>query len=147
MDRKTEHIVRLRAAGFCEYCRLPESVSLLPFPIDHVIARQHGGRTVVENLAVACPDCHLHKGPNIAGLDPVTGELTPLFNPRRDRWEVHFEWRNASLVGLTPIGRATVQVLASNDAARVALRELLVLDGTFPGAPPTRDASESDQNL
>ena len=27
----------------CEYCRRPQALSDLPFAIDHIIARQHGG--------------------------------------------------------------------------------------------------------
>src|SRR4051812_24385776 len=92
MERKTEHIVRLRAGGLCEYCRLPQSISFLTFPLDHVIAIQHGGQGTEENLAVACPECNLSKGPNVAGLDPRTGKLTRLFNPRIDEWTRHFRF-------------------------------------------------------
>lgn len=49
----TQH-VRDRAAGRCEYCRLPQAATLIPFEIDHVIARKHGGPTIVSNLAMAC---------------------------------------------------------------------------------------------
>ena len=84
MNRATDQMIRLRAGDLCEYCRLPQSVAHVIFPIDHIIARQHGGLTVEENLAVACPSCNVHKGPNIAGLDPGTGELVRLFHPRRD---------------------------------------------------------------
>ena len=39
----------------CEYCRMPESNYLtVPFPIDHIIARQHGGSTTLDNLALSC---------------------------------------------------------------------------------------------
>ncbi len=67
----------LRAAGRCEYCHFPMSASRLPFHCDHIIAEKHGGPTVDENLAWACFRCNLHKGPNIAGLDPVDGGFTP----------------------------------------------------------------------
>ena len=56
----------------------------MPFQIDHVIAEQHHGATVPENLALPCLNDNLHKGPNIAGLDPPTGLLTRLFHPRQD---------------------------------------------------------------
>ena len=39
-----EQRVRDRAAGTCEYCRLPQAAYLLPFQVDHVIARKHGGK-------------------------------------------------------------------------------------------------------
>src|ERR1039457_5922116 len=107
MHRKIELTVRRRAGGICEYCRLPESLSHLPFPLDHVIARQHGGQSTEDNLAVACPEGNLHKGPNISGIDPKTRALTRLFNPRIDDWKIHFRWDGAILVGRTAIGRTT----------------------------------------
>ncbi len=64
-----------------EYCRLPQSLDVFPFQIDHIIAEQHHGPTVAENLAVSCLNDNLHKGPNIAGLDSNTGLLTRLFHP------------------------------------------------------------------
>ena len=33
--------VRLRASGYCEYCRIHESFSSTPFQVDHVIAEKH----------------------------------------------------------------------------------------------------------
>lgn len=53
----------------------------MPFHVDHVIAEKHRGETVLENLAWACFSCNMHKGPNIAGIDPVTGETVRLFRP------------------------------------------------------------------
>ena len=43
--------VRLRANGFCEYCRISERFTLAEHQIDHVIAVKHGGQTVGDNLA------------------------------------------------------------------------------------------------
>ena len=135
MNRRTEHTVRRRAGGFCEYCRLPESLSHLPFPLDHIIARQHGGQTTENNLALSCPECNLHKGPNITGIDPKTKALTRLFNPRVDNWKKHFRWDGAILVGRTAIGRTTEYVVAANTPTRVALRAALMKAGLFPRDP------------
>ncbi len=118
-----------RAQDRCEYCRLPPEGSRLTFPIDHVTAKQHGGRTEFDNLALSCPHCNRYKGPNIAGLNPIDGSLTRLFNPRRDRWDDHFSWDGLALVGLTAVGRATVQVLAINAPVMIAIREELAEDG------------------
>jgi len=71
---------------------------------------------------MACVDCNLHKGPNIAGYDPETGELTELFHPRRHIWSEHFRWEDALIVGRTAIGRTTVQVLELNSEEQVQLR-------------------------
>jgi hypothetical protein len=135
MDRITEHIVRLRAGGLCEYCRFPEAVAPVAFVIDHIIARQHRGETVADNLALACVECNLHKGPNIASLDPSSGRLTRLFNPRTDQWSKHFEWKGARLIGKTSIGRVTERTLNINDELRVDLRQSLMDEGLFPRDP------------
>jgi hypothetical protein len=82
--------VRRRAGALCEYCRLPEAAFARPFHIEHIIAKQHGGLTQLDNLALACWACNLRKGPNLTGIDPETGHLTPLFNPRQDVWTDHF---------------------------------------------------------
>jgi 5-methylcytosine-specific restriction endonuclease McrA len=118
-----------RARSACEYCLLPQAVDILPCHIDHIIARKHDGPTVADNLALACFHCSLHKGANIAGIDPQGRKLTRLFNPRRDAWDEHFKWNGPVLVGLTPEGRTTIAVLAINRAPRVALRGSLIAEG------------------
>jgi hypothetical protein len=130
-DRALETEVVLRAQGRCEYCHFPEAASELPFHLDHVIAEKHGGPTTSANLAWACFSCNLHKGPNIAGLDPDTGELTRLFHPRTDVWTEHFVWDGAWLRGRTAVGRTTLAVLAMNATDSVAVREALRDEGTF----------------
>jgi hypothetical protein len=122
--------VWLRAQSRCEYCHLFSSDHPLPFHVDHIIARQHGGQTVLDNLALSCLHCNRHKGPNIAGFDAITGEPVRLFNPRQDRWADHFEWAQAELVGKTLIGRITIQVLAMNDPDFVAVREAIIRERT-----------------
>jgi hypothetical protein len=82
--------------------------------IDHIVARQHGGRTSLDNLALACFPCNNHKGPNLSGIDPDRGEMVRLFHPRRDTWSRHFRWEGARLVGKTAVGRTTIEVLAIN---------------------------------
>jgi hypothetical protein len=86
LNEVLKRLVWERAAETCEYCRLPQWLDVLPFQIDHVIAEQHHGATVPENLALSCLNDNLHKGPNIAGLDPATGLLTRLFR----RWWTSF---------------------------------------------------------
>ena len=85
MDESLSALIRRLANDACEYCRLPRSATTMKFEIDHIVARQHGGRTVRSNLAFTCKACNLSKGPNIAGFDPATGRLTPLFHPRRHK--------------------------------------------------------------
>jgi hypothetical protein len=112
--------------GRCEYCGLLQAQApLASFHVEHVVARQHGGGDDVENLAHACYHCNLHKGPNLAGIDPQTGTMTALFNPRSDNWAEHFGTWGSSIVGLTPTGRVTVLVLAMNSEEMKQLRSVL----------------------
>lgn len=93
--------------------------------MEHVVPRKHGGTDSRDNLALACQNCNLHKGSNLAGVDPVTGEMAPLFDPRSDRWDEHFVLRGARIEGVSNVGRTTVHVLCMNDPDRVQLRRLL----------------------
>jgi hypothetical protein len=77
---------------------------MAPFQIDHIIAKQYGGETVFDNLALACIHCNRFKGPNIAGLDSNSGQIVRLFHPRRDKWQQHFFWDGPELKALTDIG-------------------------------------------
>ena len=95
------------------------------FPIDRIIAGQHGGKYTVENSALACHECNEKKGPNIYGVDPLTDQAQPLYNPREDLWQEHFYFQAAVLVGITPVGRATIRTLGMNENDRVSLREEL----------------------
>jgi hypothetical protein len=132
MDKSLAEAVWRRARHRCEYCHLPSQYAQRPFQIDHIIAEQHGGLTRLDNLALACLSCNVHKGPNIAGLNPQTQRVTRLFNPRKDSWRRHFRWEGAHLVGLTSCGRATINVLAINDWLAVATRERLIAARAFP---------------
>jgi hypothetical protein len=108
---------------------MPDLVEDLPLSIDHIIARQHFGETNLSNLALACLHCNQHKGTNLTGIDPLTRRL---FHPRKHKWHRHFRWDGPYLVGLTAIGRSTIQVLAMNDGFIVNFRRLLIEEGTFP---------------
>src|SRR5262245_16046048 len=114
MDAALENLVWQRAGSCCEYCQLAQECSSIPFEIDHIIARQHGGKTVASNLALACFADNHHKGPNLGGIDPKTGKKVWLFNPRRHKWQRHFRWDGPILLGRTAIGRTTIAVLAVN---------------------------------
>ena|SRR5438552_16533346 len=122
MKPSTRASVQERAGHRCEYCQLHQEDSpLAVMHVEHIIPR-HGGTDDLDNLALACIDCNLHKGPNLVGIDPETERVTDLFHPRRHRWEDHFEWRGIYLVGKTAIGRTTVRVLNMNSEDQLALR-------------------------
>ena len=130
MDATARDLVRRRAVNRCEYCLLPQEHSDLTHHVEHIVAKQHGGSDSDANLALACHRCNLRKGPNLTGIDPSTGELVALFHPRRDGWNAHFRWQRRHIEGVSPVGRATVQVVAMNDARRLELRtEWMMLGG------------------
>jgi HNH endonuclease len=124
--------VRARAAEHCEYCLIPESLTLAPHWVDHIVAEKHGGRTEESNLALSCVLCNQHKGSDLTSIDPQGGQITPLFHPRRDRWPDHFRLMGASIEPLTAIGRVTVRLLQLNHPDRVRERELLLRLGLLP---------------
>lgn len=122
---RLKSLVRNRAKGRCEYCRMPESGSFFPHEPDHIIAAQHGGAPIADNLALACIQRNRFKGPNIASVDPESRSIVPLFNPRTNRWDEHFRPKSGRIVPLTPIGRATAMLLKFNDPERVEARHKL----------------------
>ena len=124
--------VRSRAGNRCEYCMLAEEDAYFPHEPDHIIAEKHRGTNTLENLALACFDCNRFKGSNIASIDPESGELTSLFNPRTQKWNNHFEIRGGQILPLTAIGRVTERILRLNLPARVEVREMLTEMGDYP---------------
>jgi len=125
MDAQTRARVRERAGDRCEYCQLHQDDSpLAVLHVEHVIPKVHGGTDDLENLALACIDCNLHKGPNLTGIDPVSNIVTELFHPRRHQWNEHFRWHGSLVVGKTDTGRTTIRVLQMNSEDRLALRSL-----------------------
>jgi hypothetical protein len=130
LDAAIRTLVRRRAKGRCEYCGLPqEGAPFFTFHVEHIRARQHGGGDDPSNLALACPDCNAKKGPNVATISPDTGRLVELFDPRRHDWEDHFIAAGAEIIGITEIGRATVQLLDMNEKERLLIRAHLQTEG------------------
>ncbi|MFO0755644.1 MAG: HNH endonuclease signature motif containing protein [Byssovorax sp.] len=124
IDRR---LVRARARFRCEHCGIEQAlVPYAAFHVEHVIPRKHGGGDDVENLALACFHCNLHKGPNLTGLDRETGDFAPLFHPRRQVWDEHFRMDGVAIVGLTPTGRVTAYVMNMNAPERIELRTELL---------------------
>ncbi len=133
MRRSLRQFVRERAGHRCEYCHLPDNAAPAAFHVEHVIARQHGDSDASDKRGWSCHRCNLKKGPNLSGLDPLTGKIAALFHPRRQRWPRHFQWVGAVLIGLTKTGRVTVAVLDINDPHRIELRQTLIDQIEWPG--------------
>ncbi len=132
MDATIKRSVRDRARHRCEYCRLPQAAQpYVTFHIEHVLPRKHGGSDDPSNLALACERCNAFKETDLSGIDPDTGQVERLFDPRTQDWADHFELRGALIVGRTSTGRATVAVLRMNEDRRVPLRAEILTLGEF----------------
>jgi hypothetical protein len=123
--------VRDRAEGLCEYCLVHEEDSYFDAEVDHVISEKHGGLTVAENLAYACPTCNRAKGSDLGSVTE-SGSLVRFFNPRTDRWSDHFRLVAMRIVPLTEIAEVTVHIFGLNDPDRLEEREFLHERGRYP---------------
>jgi 5-methylcytosine-specific restriction endonuclease McrA len=130
--------IRDQADEICEYCRSQERFSPQRFSIEHIKPYSACGQPTQENLALSCQGCNGHKYTKQDAPDPVTGDVVKLFHPRKQRWPDHFAWSaDASrIVGLTPVGRATVEALRMNRIELVNLREVLYAAQKHPPTEP-----------
>jgi hypothetical protein len=128
-----------KQAGYrCGYCLTAEAIVGMPMEIEHIIPEADGGQTVEENLWLACSLGNDHKGDRIAAVDPVSGQLVRLFDPRRQVWGEHFAWsaEGDRVLGQTPTGRATVLALNLNRPTLVRARQAWVQVGWHPPKEP-----------
>jgi 5-methylcytosine-specific restriction endonuclease McrA len=130
--------VRQRANCICEYCHASEQWQYVQFTIDHIVPLKRGGQETLDNLALACFHCNRYKSSLNSALDPQTDERVSLFNPRTQNWQEHFIWSADCLkiVGLTALGRATVEALRLNRERILAIR---AADKTVGRHPPLED--------
>lgn len=133
-DRVTSEQRRLvidRAKGCCEYCVSQMAFATQSFSVEHILPRARGGSSELENLALSCQGCNNHKFTKTEGFDPLTRQTAPLFHPREQQWRDHFTWNEdyTIVVGLTPIGRATVNELYLNRSGVINLRRVLFASG------------------
>lgn len=128
--------VARRAGGLCEYCRSPDTFASDIFQAEHVHPTSKGGPTELENLAWACGGCNLFKSSHTDAVDPASGNLVELFDPRIDDWNSHFLWAEdfLKLLGNTAKGRATISTLRMNRPSVVNLRSALLAIGRHPPA-------------
>ena len=130
-----ERRVRAAAGNRCGYCLSPQHLVMARLEIEHITPISQGGTDDETNLWLACPLCNGHKSDKTEAIDPETGELFLLFNPRTQRWSDHFEWADdgVHIVGKTPLGRATIKALHLNDDPdAVLVRSYWVLAGWQP---------------
>lgn len=122
------------ARGCCAYCQSAERLMGVTFEIDHIVPDAKGGSTELDNLCFSCPMCNRFKAKRVLVVDPVTQRSVPLFHPQSEGWNEHFQWieNGSQLLGLTPIGRATIVALRMNREALIQLRQHWVVLGLHP---------------
>ena len=130
-DRLRRMVIE-RAGGHCEFCLVHQDDVPFSHHVDHLVALKHGGRTESNNLGLACLKCNRYKGSDLTGIDPGSGIITPLFNPRTQTWAEHFMHGGARIIGKTAIGRATVALLRLNDTAHLIERRVLIDARRYP---------------
>jgi hypothetical protein len=131
---RTRRAVEERARDCCEYCRSQSRFATHAFSLEHILPQSRGGKTTLDNLALSCQGCNNHKYTSTEGRDPVTKEPASLFHPRRQRWRDHFTWSPdyVYIIGITPTGRATVELLQLNRERLLNMRRVLHGAGEHP---------------
>lgn len=134
MRESLKKAVRQRAKFCCEYCLAQILFSADVFSIEHILPLSKGGLTVLINLAFSCQCCNNHKYTASQAFDPLSGAMAQLYNPRTDVWAEHFKWDDdfIEILGISPIGRATVTRLHLNREGLLNLRRVLVQAGFHP---------------
>lgn len=119
--------VALRANFRCEYCQIPDIDSYYGFQIDHIISRKHDGKTELDNLAYACPDCNRYKGSDLGTYLNQSTNFIRFFNPRIEEWNDHFLIDNSGqIIGTSEVGKATVKIFSINHPDRIIERRILL---------------------
>jgi hypothetical protein len=122
-----------RAGHRCEYCQAPEAVFNFPFEVEHVVPRALDGSNEIDNLALSCRSCNLHKATTLTAPDTESGCEVALFHPRNHRWSDCFavDLKTGQIIGKNSIGRATVSALAMNSPLQIAARQLWIRLGLY----------------
>jgi hypothetical protein len=134
ISKSIQRLVKDQSKGYCEYCCSPEAVSTQSFHLDHIVPSSKGGKSEFSNLAYCCGGCNGYKYDKIQSIDPFSKQPTSLFHPREHKWPEHFQWSSDDLTieGISPIGRATIDLLQLNRIGNINLRKLLKLAGLHP---------------
>lgn len=127
----TVRLVHERAHYYCEYCQTNQCVIGQAMHVEHI---HPDGGDAPENLCLSCPACNYSKARVVHALDPETGEVVALFNPRTQTWAEHFQWDKTGQIILakTSVARATIIRLKMNIPRIVEAREVWVSAGVHP---------------
>jgi hypothetical protein len=132
ISQQLRDLVTQRAQERCEYCLVHEDDMFWRYHVDHIVSQKHGGLSEEKNLAYCCSFCNQHKGSNLGTYLLDSQRLIRLFNPRKDKWHLHFEISEGEIIAKTKIAAATVKVLNLNDVDRIILRQALIEDNRYP---------------
>lgn len=134
ISAENRRITIARAEGRCEYCQSWVAYATQSFDVDHILPVSRGGQSTLDNLAYACSGCNQHKSNHTTAYDPLEGQPVALFHPRQQQWDEHFSWNEdyTLVIGITAVGRATVEALHLNREGVVNLCRLLRLSGLHP---------------
>ena len=134
ISKTLKNRVAKEANNCCGYCRAPQHLMVVKLEIEHILPLSQGGTSNQDNLWLCCSTCNMYKGLKVAGNDPESNRLVPLFNPRLQNWAGHFKWSKdaTEIIGITETGRATVEALKLNNELSVTTRRFWVLLGEFP---------------
>lgn len=134
IPKSVQEKIRLEAQERCGYCHTQSAVIGMPLTIEHIVPESRGGTSDEENLWLSCRRCNEFKGAKISAEDPITKQTVLLFNPRLQKWEAHFVWRENGLImeGITPIGRATIIALQLNNLYLIRSRKRWIAVGWHP---------------
>ncbi|MEP0924348.1 HNH endonuclease [Leptolyngbya sp. ST-U4] len=125
----------IEEAGYrCEYCKTSSQLTETPLIMEHIIPQLLDGSDERSNLAASCYPCNELKSAKTHAIDPETGQLVSLFNPRTQSWAEHLTWVNEGthIIGLTAIGKATVISLKLNNENMVEARSIWIEFGWHP---------------
>ncbi|MEM7126372.1 MAG: HNH endonuclease signature motif containing protein [Chloroflexota bacterium] len=130
--------IRNRFGNCCAYCRTAESLTVAIFEFEHILPLSLGGLTEYANLCFSCPTCNRYKASRQYAIEPVSGYKFPLFHPQEQRWADHFAWNEPStkIIGLTSIGKTTLEALRMNRPQLIRVRRMWV---TLEEHPPHFD--------
>ena len=134
ISEKLKEKIRQAAQNRCGYCLSQQRYTMSKLEVEHIYPQSEGGSDEEVNLWLACGLCNRYKASHTEGFDEQTDTFQPLFNPRKQIWSEHFDWSldGIEIIGLTTIGRATVNALQLNNEIAVVVRRNWIIAGWHP---------------
>ncbi len=82
--------IRRFARNRCGYCLSHQDYVWDILEIDHIFPLVKGGKDDEQNLWLICSTCNNSKYNKTESFDLITRQNAPLFNPRVQNWNEHF---------------------------------------------------------